>query len=81
MSTIRKIGLLVCMIHLLIPEALTQSGNNFRFKGYLSYMQTITFEDFQDPWIIDHLLHNRLNFYWTPLPSLKTSLQMRNRII
>lgn len=61
-------------------QAQTQD-KNWSLDGYFTVMPSVMFEDIQEIWICDNLLHNRLNFYWYPAPSLTATLQVRNRFI
>ncbi|MBI4647567.1 MAG: hypothetical protein HY738_13500 [Bacteroidia bacterium] len=49
--------------------------------GYMSNMQSVMFQDIKDYWIMDNIIHNRLNFDWRISKAFSASLQMRNRII
>jgi len=50
-------------------------------SGYLTGMQTVMFEDIQEDWIFENLLHNRLNLDLYPVKNLSASIQLRNRLI
>ena len=57
------------------------SESKLTLDGYLTNMQTVMFADADEPWIIDNLLHNRLNFHWYPSQHFSASLQLRNRLL
>ncbi len=75
----------VCSFSLMIihPNRLTaqdESANKFDFKGYLKYLTTVNFQDVNDEWITDNLLHNRLEFRYFPSEKWKFDVEMRNRL-
>jgi hypothetical protein len=51
----------------------------FSANGYLKFMQTIYYQDFNKQWLTDNLIHNRLNFKWFPGEHFNAVLQVRNR--
>ncbi len=53
--------------------------SSFTASGYLKYLQTIFYQDFNQEWLTDNLIHNRLNFGWNPGEHFQASLQIRNR--
>jgi hypothetical protein len=55
-------------------------ANKFDFKGYLKYLTTVNFQDVNEDWITDNLLHNRLEFRYYPNEKWKLDLEMRNRL-
>ena len=59
---------------------MAQGGENkFGFKGYLKYLQTVNYQEFNKDWIIQNLFHNRLNFQWFPNDHFTGHLEIRNR--
>lgn len=65
---------------LLSPGILSQvNPKKLEFRGYISHMPSVMFQDIQEEWISDNLIHNRLNLFLYPSPSLSMSIQMRNR--
>lgn len=54
--------------------------SKFDFKGYLKYLTSVNFQDVEDVWITDQLLHNRLEFRYYPNDKWKVDLEMRNRL-
>lgn len=50
-------------------------------NGYLTSMQSVMFDSLNGDWIMDNLIHNRLNLYWYPTDKITASLQMRNRLL
>jgi hypothetical protein len=55
-------------------------GQVFSAGGYLSSLQSLMFEDIDDEWITDNLIHNRLNFRVYAGPKITLGLELRNRI-
>lgn len=55
-------------------------NSNFDFKGYLKYLTSANFQDVDDIWITDNLLHNRLEFRYYPNEKWTIDLEMRNRL-
>lgn len=58
-----------------------QESDKFVFRGYLSYMQTLTWGDLIEDLNVDNVLHNRINLFWYPAEDLSMTLQFRNRIL
>ncbi len=54
--------------------------SKFDFKGYLKYLTAVNFQDVNDTWITDNLLHNRLEFRYYPNEKWTIDLEMRNRL-
>ncbi|UCH13856.1 MAG: hypothetical protein JSV22_12210 [Bacteroidales bacterium] len=54
---------------------------NWELNGYVSNMQSVMYENLNDLWLTENLLHNRLNFNWHISEKLTFSLQFRNRFI
>jgi hypothetical protein len=52
-----------------------------RLTGYVKYMNTVSFDELDSPWLTDNLLHNRLNFRWLMNDNLTFNAGMRNRVI
>lgn len=53
---------------------------NISLNGYVSSMQSVMFDTLKNPWIIDNLIHNRLNFEWYG-NNFSASVQLRNRFM
>ncbi len=55
---------------------------NWSLNGYISNMQSFTFQQFQGDWVSDNLIHNRLNLNWhTTDNRWDAELDMRNRLL
>ncbi len=50
-------------------------------NGYISYMNSNTFDSISNVWLIDNQLHNRLNFEYFPNDKLNFVAQLRTRFI
>ncbi|MFC5046995.1 hypothetical protein ACFSTE_11090 [Aquimarina hainanensis] len=50
-------------------------------NGYLKYMNTSMFTKIDSTWVVDNLVHNRLNYLWDIADNLTVKAGMRNRII
>ena len=71
------------LLILFFPVSLfAQEGQDkIELNGYITGMQTVMFEDIQEDWTFENLLHNRLNLNLYPVKNLSASLQLRNRLI
>ncbi len=49
--------------------------------GYISYMNTNSFDSISNIWLIDNQIHNRLNFEWYPNNNFSFIAQLRNRFM
>lgn len=49
-------------------------------NGYANNMQTFIFEEIQDPWIKENLVHNRLNFKLFAGSHITLAAELRNRL-
>lgn len=58
-----------------------ETNRNITLSGYTSNMQSVMFEEFDDDWITDNLIHNRLNFKWYISNFFTTAIEVRNRFI
>jgi len=51
----------------------------FQTNGYASNMQSYMFENIEEEWVNENIIHNRLNFNYYATPYLTFNLEMRNR--
>jgi hypothetical protein len=58
-----------------------QKIRNWELNGYISNMQSVMYENLNDLWLTENLLHNRLNFRWNISDKLAFSIELRNRFI
>ncbi|MDX9771450.1 MAG: hypothetical protein RBT19_13900 [Tenuifilaceae bacterium] len=56
-------------------------GKKFSLNGYAKFLNLVTFNELESPWIIENNIHNRLNFSWYHNDNLAFTAQMRNRIV
>lgn len=49
------------------------------FTGYVKYLQTVSYQDFNEEWLTYSFFHNRLNFEWYPNNTFTFNAGMRNR--
>ncbi|MEM6629487.1 MAG: DUF1302 family protein [Bacteroidota bacterium] len=56
-----------------------EAPKNFEVGGYIKFLQISSFAS-EDSLITSQLIHNRVNFDWYLLPSVKLNWEMRNRI-
>ncbi len=76
--------LLALAVFALIPSGIQAQEDkleSYCLNGYLKYMNTVSFDKIDSPWLIDNLIHNRLNFRWYFNENLTFVTDMRNRII
>ncbi len=57
------------------------NNNNFRFNGYIQDMPSIDFTKGVDGYNFNNVLHNRLNFRYSPTDNLRFAFEIRNRLI
>jgi len=58
-----------------------ETNRNITLSGYTSNMQSVMFEEFDEDWITDNLIHNRLNLKWYISNFFTTAIEVRNRFI
>ncbi|MFO7923051.1 MAG: hypothetical protein R6U58_05100 [Bacteroidales bacterium] len=75
---VRRILLFVGLIFFFCSGSL---ADDLRLTGYIKYMNTVSFNKFDSPWMVDNLYHNRLNFRWKLSGNLSFAAGMRNRFI
>jgi len=54
--------------------------SKFDTKGYLKYLSSVNFQDVDETWITDQLLHNRLEFRYYPNEKWTVDFETRNRL-
>jgi hypothetical protein len=75
-----SIVLIYSSIYAIAQEEEKKPFENITLNGYVSSMQSVMFDTLKNPWIIDNLVHNRLNFDWYG-NMFSGSVQLRNRLI
>jgi len=56
-------------------------SDKYSLKGYVKYLNLVTFDKVDSPWLVDNTIHNRLNFDWFMGERLTFKASMRNRLI
>lgn len=80
----KKILLIVIVLGLsfkVIAQEKQSVFNNMTLNGYVKYMNTVMFNDIDSVWLVDNLVHNRLNYNWYISDKLTFSAAMRNRLV
>jgi hypothetical protein len=67
-------------------DQITHSPNStllsaMQLGGYIKYMNTAIFNQFDEQWMVDNLYHSRLNLNWQISPALSLNAGMRNRFM
>ncbi len=60
---------------------LAQKSTKTLFDGYVSYLNSNTFDSIKNIWSIDNEVYNRLNFSWYVNDNMTFTAQFRNRLI
>ncbi|WP_243348923.1 hypothetical protein [Parabacteroides sp. FAFU027] len=72
-------GWLVCITMLQAQDSIPR---NWSVSGYLTNMQSVMFNNWQENWVTDNLFHNRLNLNWhTSDKRWNVELDLRNRLL
>lgn len=72
--------LFVILLYIINPSTYGQD-KKFVFNGYLSNMQTVMYEKWNEDWLIESQFHNRLNFRYYANEKWTFDLELRNRLI
>jgi len=65
---------------MILPAQDTIPQKKFILSGYISSLQSATFDSIQGTWVTENIIHNRLNFKWFPSANLSGALEVRNRL-
>lgn len=79
----KLIGFVMALLFIFSSNSFAQDNNwkdKVDFKGYLKYLTSANFQEVDDIWITDQLLHNRLEFRYYPNEKWTVDLEMRNRL-
>jgi len=74
----------VFAISVFVATGLSAQGekpSDISLNGYVKYMNTAIFDEFDTFWTLDNLIHNRLNFKWHMGSSLTLTAEARNRVV
>ncbi|NOQ26988.1 MAG: hypothetical protein GQ564_16630 [Bacteroidales bacterium] len=55
--------------------------SNMSLNGYVKYMNSSTISNVDSIWLIDNLIHNRLNYKWYINDKITLAIDSRNRLI
>ena len=55
--------------------------SNMSLNGYVKYMNSSTISNVDSVWLVDNLIHNRLNYKWYMNDKFTLVLEARNRLI
>jgi len=77
----RIFAILLLQIVSLLSIAQVGNKQSVSLNGYVKYLNHVTFNKFESPWIIENIIHNRLNFSWYVNQNLTFTAHMRNRIV
>jgi hypothetical protein len=73
--------LILALLLFLIANSQDEDFSEISLNGYVKYMNTIIFDEVDLPWMIDNLIHNRLNFRWYLSENFTFSTDLRNRFV
>jgi len=77
--------ILFIILLVVLPRILTGQEigkeKNYLITGYIKDLRTIMFEKIDEEWIIDNMLHNRINFKWYMSDHFTSAIEMRSRFI
>ncbi|MCK5028930.1 MAG: hypothetical protein KAR57_04795 [Bacteroidales bacterium] len=78
----KKLSIYILLFILAVSAKSQESVfKNMELKGYVKYMNTAMFNSIDSIWLIDNLIHNRLNYKWYMSGNLTFALDMRNRFV
>lgn len=79
----KKLFLLTFIIFISYQYTYSQdeAGKKYTLNGYISNMQSVIIENYEENWISDNLFHNRINFSFYPSEKMNFTLQLRNRFM
>ncbi|MCG8409873.1 MAG: hypothetical protein MI739_01145 [Bacteroidales bacterium] len=81
----KKVVLSILLLRILLPitaqEQKKSVFSNMSLSGYIKYLNTVIFNRVDSTWLVDNLIHNRLNYDWRINDNITFSAGMRNRLI
>lgn len=75
---LRGVIIIICLPYFLFAQE--DEPAKFTASGYLKALQLVSFQDVDEEWFLDNIIHNRLNFKYYPSDKLIFKLEMRNRL-
>ncbi len=81
MNFISKADFLISFLILItVHPVRSQDGSeNLTVNGYVKFLQTVYYQDFDENWLTDNLIHNRINVHWYPGMNFTGAIEFRNR--
>ena len=73
--------IILAVIAIFSIKSLLAQNKNLEVSGYISNMESVMFTEADEDWIIDNLIHNRLNFKYYTNKNFTFTLEMRNRFM
>jgi hypothetical protein len=79
---VKKLAIYI-LLFLLAHSVKSQESlfSNMSLNGYVKYMNSSTISNVDSAWIVDNLIHNRLNYKWYINDKTTLVLESRNRLI
>ncbi len=80
----KKILLIISIVVLTLTARAQEKESifsNMSLNGYVKYMNSSTISKIDSAWLVDNLIHNRLNYKWYMNDKLTLVLEARNRLI
>ncbi|MFP4023615.1 MAG: hypothetical protein ACLFVR_03735 [Thiohalospira sp.] len=81
MKKILSVILLLIISSVLKGQEKESVFKNMELNGYVKYMNTVLYNDVDSIWLVDNLIHNRLNFKWYMNENLTLAIEARNRFM
>jgi hypothetical protein len=81
---VKKIILIIIFPLIIAFTAKSQEESvfsNMSLNGYVKYMNSSTISNVDSIWLVDNLIHNRLNYKWYMNDKLTLAVDSRNRLI
>ena len=72
--------LFLVMVSINLTGQDTLKPRSWSLNGYLKDMPSVLFSRIDGRWLVENLVHNRLNFKWHISPLFTTGIEMRNRL-
>jgi hypothetical protein len=77
----RSTALIAALLIITFRLSSQENESPVTLSGYITNMQSVIFTDADKDWVIDNLIHNRLNLHWYPSEHFNASIQIRNRLL
>lgn len=80
-NMLKKYAVVICLCFISFNARSQEKVSTFDFSGYITEMPSVIFQDMDTTVWWENLIHNRLNFSWTPINEFSMEMGMRNRFI